>query len=364
MRIYLLFGLITALFFTACKSDSVLKQSPKLLAIHTAPAILKKAPYHDIYPAVVVAKKEVIIASQISGYVTELGFQDGELVHKGQLLYKIDSTIYIANLNNAIANLNMREAELEKAYKDFLRYRELLTQQATSQQQVDYAEASYTQAKKLVEAARAKVQAEQKNLGFTKIYAPFTGTIGISKVRVGSNVLPGQSVLNTLSSNDPMYVDFFVEQGKIAQIKRIARNNSKAFSVYLDNQNSALPAKVELFDRALNSETGSIRVRLVLSNSEGKLKAGMNVSVKVLSQGDEPVITIPYQAVTAQMGEFFVYVLQADSTVRQEYIRLGAELGSEVIVKQGLQAGEEIVIDGLQKLKNGMKVSRIQDIPH
>lgn len=352
---YLIVGLV---FFGACKSTELPSPRVPLIAVHTATVALAKSPTYEFYPAIVVPMKEVLISAQVGGYVMELGFQDGDLVRKGQLLYKIDSTIYLANLQSAIANLHIREAELDKANKDLLRYRELFSQQAIAQQQLEYAESAYVQMSKMVEAARASVKAATSNLSFTKIYAPFTGTIGISHVRVGSNVIAGQSILNTLSTNNPMYIDFFVEQSKLAQIREIVGKRANPFELYIDGKPYAWPAKLALIDRALDQKTASIKLRLSLNNSQGLLKAGMNVSVRINTQAQESALTIPHKAVTPQMGEFYVYILQEDSTIRQEYVHLGAEVGDKVIVKSGLKEGDEIVIDGLQKLKNGMKIRR------
>lgn len=357
-----LYGLmIGLLILQSCKSHSTNQpHTSPLILVNTAMATLEKGQSYDIYPGSVVPLKEVLISPQISGYITELGFKDGDFVHKGQLLYKIDSTIYIANMQNAMANLAMRQAELDKAGKDLRRYRELSSTQAISPQQLDYAESNYTQALKMVDAASANLKSMASNLEFSKIYAPFSGTIGISRVRIGSSVLAGQSILNTISTNDPMYVDFFVEQGKIAQILNLSNSKNQAFAIYLDDKFHDFASRLEFIDRSLDLKTASIRVRLQVKNSQKNLKAGMNVSVKVLKQLDESVLTIPNQAITPQMGEFYVYILKKDSSVQQEYVHLGHEIGDRVVVTQGLKPGDEVIIDGLQKLRNGMKVLRAQ----
>src|SRR5262249_9778576 len=150
---------------------------------------------------------EVELRAQVNGYITGIHFKEGEQVKKGQKLYSIDQQQSEASYQQAQANLAVQEANLERAKKDVERYRELDKKDAIAKQQVDYAEAAYAAAQKQVDAAKAAVNAVQTNVRYTTIVAPFDGTIGISQVRLGASVTPGQTLLNTISSDNPMAAD-------------------------------------------------------------------------------------------------------------------------------------------------------------
>src|SRR6478609_7244725 len=147
------------------------------------------------------------------------------IVKKGQKLYSIDQQQSQANYQQALANLASQEANLQRAKKDVERYRELDKQDAIAKQQVDNAEASYAAAEKQVEAAKATVQSVQTNVRYTTIVAPFDGTIGISAVRLGASVSPGQTLLNTISSDDPVAVDISVDQSEIYHFTQLLAQN-------------------------------------------------------------------------------------------------------------------------------------------
>ena len=151
------------------------------------------AVYYDEYPGTVSALNEIKLTAQVTGYVTSIHFKDGDKVRKGQLLYSLDAQVYNANYQQAVANLQVQEANLIKASKDADRYHELDKHDAIAKQQVDYADAAYEVAKKQVAAARANVASVQSNVKFCRIYAPFTGTIGISQVKQGTSVVAGQT---------------------------------------------------------------------------------------------------------------------------------------------------------------------------
>ena len=257
--------------------------------VQTAPAT-----FYDEYPATVVALQQTEIRPQVTGYITGIHFEDGARVQKGQKLYSIDQQLYSANVEQAVANLKVQETNLVKAQKDADRYHELLRQDAIARQQVDYADAALEAAKKQVEAAKANVSALRANLGFASITAPFTGTIGISQVRTGTSVVAGQSVLNTLSTNDPMAVDFAIEQSQAYRFTQMLGKTSAGdslFSIAFGKDVYPRYGRLNLVDRAVDPQTGTIRVRLEFANPENRLRPGMSTTVRVLASADEPRVT-------------------------------------------------------------------------
>jgi RND family efflux transporter MFP subunit len=319
------------------------------------------AEYFDTYPATVTAVNQVEVRPQVSGYITGIYFNEGQHVTKGQKIYTIDQQQYLGAYNQAVAQLNASQANLEKVQQDADRYEELGKQDAVAQQTVQHAIADLQTAKKQVDAAKANVSAVEVNLRYSTIYAPLSGTIGISEVKVGASVSPGSTILNTISSDNPIAVDVSVDQTLIPFIEKENKKDQKkkfdsTFTLLLsDGSRYPYPGKIFIIDRAVDPQTATIKVRLLFDNPDNFLKAGMSANLRILNNSSHESIMIPYKATIEQMAEYFVYVVNAD-TVAQRKVALGQRIRDMAIVKSGLQENEVIVLDGVQKLKDGSKV--------
>lgn len=356
------FSAITLILLVACGSKKQQQQGPPpAVFVTTAQAAVADAAYYDEYPGTVVALNQTELRAQVTGYITAVYFKDGDKVAKGQRLYSIDQQLYNANYQQAIANLQVQETNLLKAQKDADRYHELDRQEAIAKQQVDYADAALEAAKKQVQAAKANVNAVRANVNFATITAPFTGTIGISQVRTGTSVVAGQTILNTISTDDPIGVDFAVDQKetyRFAQLeKQVVKAGDSTFSIAFGNDVYPFYGKIELIDRAVDPQTGTIKTRLSFPNKEKLLKSGMSTTVRILNNAQQKSVTVPYKAVSEQLGEFFVYVVGDSNKVKQRRIVLGKQLGTNIIIRQGLQGGETIVVEGIQNLREGAVIT-------
>jgi len=318
------------------------------------------AVYFDEYPATVNALNEIELRPQVTGFITGIYFKDGDRVKKGQKLYSIDQQQYQANYQQAIATLGVQQTNLLKAQKDADRYHELEKQDAIAKQQVDYADAALASAQKQVEAAQANVRSVQTGVKYTTIYAPWAGTIGISEVKMGAPVSAGQTVLNTISSDDPIAVDFAVDQTQIYRFTQLRQQGSVAgdstFQLAFAGDTYPYTGKIYTIDRAVNRQTGTIIVRLVFPNNNSMLKAGMTGTVRVKNNSGHASILIPYKAVTEQLGEFFVYVVGDSNRVSQRKVLLGPQIGTNIMVRDSLHSGETIVVQGVQNLREGATI--------
>ncbi len=338
------------------------KQGPQSEAVPvtTATVTPTSAVYYDEFPGIVTALEQVNLTSQVSGYVTGIHFRDGQQVRKGQLLYTIDAQVYTANYNQAVADLQVQQANLEKAKKDAARYQELAKHDAIAQQQVDYANAALQSAQKMVAAAEAQVAGLHSNVKFTRITAPFDGTIGISQVKVGAAVVAGQTLLNTVSTDNPMAVDFTVDQSDIYRFSLLKQEPEAAqdsvFQIAFGDAIYPRPGFIRFMDRAVDPQTGTMKVRLSFPNEKGLLKPGMNTTVRVKNTATKTATIIPHKAVREQLGEFTVFVLGDSLKVHQQVVQLGATVGDSVIVNSGLQSGQQIVVQGVQNLHEGSVV--------
>ncbi len=319
------------------------------------------ARYYDEYPGTVIALNQTELRAQVTGYVTRIYFKDGDKVRKGQALYSIDQQLYNANYQQAIANLQVQETNLAKAQKDAERYHELDKQEAVAKQQVDYADASLEAAKKQVAAARANVNAVRANVNFSTITAPFSGTIGISLVRTGTSVVAGQTVLNTISTDDPIAVDFSIDQKEVYRFSQLQEKgkvaNDSTFSIAFGSDIYPHYGSISLIDRAVDVQTGTLKTRLVFPNKEKLLKSGMSTTVRVLNAGTGKSILIPHKALIEQLGEYYVYVVGDSSKALQRKVVPGKQMGTNIIIRSGLEEGEKVVVQGVQNLREGVIVS-------
>lgn len=333
-------------------------QGPPPVSVTVHKVSTADAAYYDEYPAIVRALNEVELRPQVNGYITAIHFKEGARVKKGEKLYSIDQQQSQAAYQQALANLSVQQANLEKSKKDVDRYRELDSKDAIAKQQVDYAESAYSAALQQVEAAKATVKSVQTNVRYSTIVAPFDGTIGISMVRLGASVSPGQTLLNTLSSDDPIAADIVVDQNEILRFTKLKQEKLLADSAFrLVFRDGIYPGygKISFIDRAVDPQTGSIKMRLVFPNPTHALRPGMSGTVQVLTHAREAVL-IPYKAISEQLGEFFTYVVEGDKVTQRKVI-LGEQVGRNIIIKDGLQKDEVIVLEGIQNLREGSAIN-------
>ena len=355
---------MTVLFFSCAsrKKDDPMKATPPP-AVSAEIVERGKAVYYDEYPATVAALNQNDLRAQVTGYITGIHFKDGQHVVQGQKLYDIDKQQYQASLDQAIANLNVTKANLARAQQDADRYAGLLRQDAVARQVYDHAVADLESAKMQMEAANSSVRNAQTTVKYSTIYAPFTGTVGISQVKIGTLVTANQTLLNTISSNDPMAVDIAVDQREISRFVELQNNlSAKGDSVFVlqfpGNFTYPQPGKVSLIDRAVDPQTGTIKMRLVFSNSQNILRPGMNVNVRIKNNAaDSSMVLIPFKAVTEQMGEYFVFVVNDSNQAIEQKLSLGPRINDKVVVRQGLNAGDKIITEGFQRLRDSSKVN-------
>lgn len=315
----------------------------------------------DTYPGVVIALNEVELRAQVGGYITAIYVKDGQRVTKGQKLYEIDRTKYQAAYNSAQANVAVAKANRDKAKKDADRYTKLAQQEAVAKQRVDYALTDLANAESQIAAAKANLAAAANDLQRSIIVSPLTGTIGISQVKLGALASPGTTLLNTVSTNDPIAVDIPVNQAEIPRFIQLQKNaaavKDSLFSIQLqDNSIYKRQGRIIAIDRAVDPQTGTIKVRISYPNDGGKLISGMNVNLKVLNKQEGKQLVIPYKSVTEQLGEFNVYVVGDSSKAVPRVIKVGTQVDQNIVVKSGLKKGEVIVVDGVQNVKPGAVV--------
>ena len=315
----------------------------------------------DTYPGTVVPLDQVEIRAEVGGFLTELFVKDGQHVTKGQALYAIDRTRYQAAYNQALATLQTAQTNYVRVQKDNDRYRRLDALDDISKQQVDVSTADLANAASQIASTRAGLSTAALDLGHAVLRAPLAGTIGIAQVKQGGLVTLGTTLLNTLSAENPIGVDFAVTEAEIPRFVRLQRDRralrDSVFTLDLDgDQHYATPGKIVTIDRALDPQTGTLKVRAQFANPQRILKAGMTASLQVLNADVGDQLVIPGKAITEQMGEFYVYVVGDSSRVHQRKVVTGTQVKNLIVVRSGLKANEVIVSDGLQNLQDGAKI--------
>ena len=382
--------LISALAFFACEHKQTPPTPPVPVNLITVTA--QRVLYYDRYPATTIALKQVALNAQVTGYITSINFTEGTHVHKGQLLYKLDERLYQATVDQARANLRVDSGNLKQQQQDADRYIYLAKHNAVATQLVDHQLIALQNAKDSVEAAQQALKTALTNFTYSNIYAPFDGTIGISQVRVGNLASPGTTLLNTISTDDPMAVDFYINEAQLPHFEDLQMHKQKEidslFTFILPNgQIYPYVGKIAIIDRAVDPQTGTIDVRLAFPNPQFLLRAGMSGVVRVHNQDAAPQIVVPSRAVVEQMGEYFLFIAKdtilhahsADSTARkgtdsegkkgtdtvetpklhafQVKVQLGQTIGPNVIIRSGIQAGDRVVVDGVQAIHEGSQIN-------
>jgi membrane fusion protein, multidrug efflux system len=357
----LLIGATGLFYLASCKGPAqktamVLPPTP----VSVVPAVTGTAIYYDKYPATVVALNQVELRAQVSGYITGIFFKEGEVVQKGKPLYEIDRRKYEATYRQAEASISQAKANLTKAQKDADRYHKLAEQDAIARQTLDNADAALDVSRSQLAAAEASLMAARTDLDYAVIKAPFTGRIGISQVKLGAQIGAGTTLLNTISSENPIAVDFVVNENDIPRFsamqgKTVAAGDS-TFRLQLPNgQAYSEPGRLTVVDRGVDNLTATIKVRIEFNNPKNELKEGMSGVMNVLNDQSGDRVIIPYKSVVEQMGEFFVFVAK-DTVVEQRKIHLGPRMRDRIVVMDGIQQGELVVSEGLQRLRDGGKI--------
>jgi RND family efflux transporter MFP subunit len=342
----------------------------------------KKVLFYDKYPSTTNALMQVNLLPEVQGAITGIFFKEGSHVKKGQKLYEIDRRLYQDAFDQAVSNLKVSQGTLVQSQQDADRYAYLNKYNAVAKQLYDHAVITLQNSQNTVKASAQAVKSAKTNLSYSVITAPFDGTIGISQVRLGNVVTVGSTVLNTISTDNPMAVDFIINEKQLPKFEKIQSGKTKmklpdSLFTYLMPDNSLYPytGKIDIIDRAVDPQTGSITIRLVFPNPDGLLRVGMSGQVRVHNEDTRPQIVVPNKAVVEQMGEYFVYVAKdslvnnpkmgADSATKkmkklmaqEKKIQVGQTIGANIVIKSGLDTGERIVVDGVQTLHDGSPIT-------
>lgn len=302
----------------------------------------------------------VTIRSQISGYLVNVAFKEGDEVKKGDLLAEIDSRPYEAALAQAKGALARDEALLKGAQVDLTRYQGLAAQNAVPHQQLDTQIALVAQDQGLVEADRAAVKAAEVNLQYCHIVSPLNGRVGLRQVDQGNYVTPGDTNgLVVITQLQPISVLFTVPEDNLQAIAKRIREGAVLPATALNRSGAETLAEgaLQTFDSQIDPTTGTIKLRAQFPNDSRTLYPNQFVNIRLLLDTHKNVTTMSTAGIQRGVPGTFVYLVNADSTVSVRPVKLGVTDGDHVEVLSGLQSGDRIVIDGADKLRDGAPIN-------
>ena len=306
------------------------------------------------------------IRPQVTGIILKRMFKEGSDVDKGRQLYQIDPATYQAIYDSAMASLIQAEADLKAVEPKVKRYAELVKFGGVSQQDYDDVVASLAQAKAGVTVASANVATAKINLDYTRVFAPISGRIGMSSVTEGALVTANQTTaLATIQNLNQIYVDVNQSSGEIMKLRRQMNAHAPNLeaTLVIDGENAVYGNKGQIMfsDVTVDEGTGMVQLRILFPNPDGDLLPGLFVSARVEQSRQKNAITVPQQAVTRQAdGNITVWAVDETNRVNQRQIKVSKAIGNRWLVENGLQAGDKVVVKGLQKISQGVKVNPVE----
>jgi membrane fusion protein (multidrug efflux system) len=305
------------------------------------------------------------IRAQVTGYLVNQAYEDGTETKRGGLLFEIDPRPFQAALDQAKATLAQGQAQQGKTELDVKRYAPLAKEKAISQEELDDAIQANLAAKAQVQAAQAVVEQAQLNLSFTRIVAPIDGIIGIAKVGVGDLISPNSGELTTMSTVNPIKVNFFISEHEYLRASKQRdfrgwHESGRGPEIELllaDGSSYAFKGYINAADRQVDPKTGTIQISGLFPNPKRVLRPGMFVRVRSVVEVKEKTLLVPQRAVIELQDKQLVAVVGADNKVSMRPVKVGEQIESEWIITAGLQAGERVIVDGIQKVRQGAPVT-------
>ncbi|WP_228744605.1 efflux RND transporter periplasmic adaptor subunit [Marinobacter salsuginis] len=304
------------------------------------------------------------ITPRIEAEIREILFTEGAKVDQGELLIRLEDTRASADLQQADAELAAARAEMESATRNLRRGEEVSEKGFLSEADLDKLKDRFNAAESRLQAAQAAVQKAGTNLDYAEMRAPVDGWIGRLNYDVGAVVSPSTGPITSVLVTDPMYVEFQVNEADFVSFRRRGAESAEAFSkslgLYLtlpDGERYEQAGVLDFADVQTDASTGTVAMRAVFPNADAVLVPGLYVTLRVEGQSGEPRVLVPQVAVQETLEGTFVLVVDDANQVAQRFIQTGSREGALLVVNSGLEAGDRVIVEGLQKVRPGVTVS-------
>ena len=348
-----------SVLFLGCEKEKMAPPPPP--TVEVAEVIQKDVPVYNEWVGTADGMVNAVIRAQVSGYLIKQNYTEGDSVKKGQTLFEIDPRPFQAVLEQAKAGLDQAVARHNTAKANLARIRPLAEKNAVSQKDLDDAIGFEQSTQASVLAAKAAVDKAQLDLNFTKIVSPIDGIAGIAKAQIGNLVGPGSvEELTTVSSINPIkvYLSLSEQEYMQAQGRKGKQTGKVPLNLILsDGSNYPYKGEFAFADRQVDVRTGTIRVATIFPNPQNLLRPGMFCRVRAEMGIRKAALVIPQRAVSEIQGRYLVAVVGPENKVSIKPVKVGPWFGQLWVIDEGLQAGEKVVAEGTQKVREGMVVS-------
>jgi len=356
-------GIATLALYTASCEKPAPPPAPPPPEVYVTEVVQQNVPVYLDVVGQTQGFQDVEIRARVEGFLETVNFREGSTIRKGELLYQIDRKPLEAMLAAAKAELATSEARLQKAKGDVVRYTPLAAKQAVSQQELDNARAAEDAAAAQVEAGKAAVEKATLDLSYTRITSPIDGLVGATQVKPGNLVGRGEStLLTTISQIDPILFRVAVtEADYLRYSKRQATRADTASSsgiqlTLADGSTYAHTGRVNLVDRAVDPTTGTLGLQLEYPNPELLLRPGQYGRARLLLETNTAALLVPQRAVQELQSIFSVALVDAANKVTFRTVKVGLRVGSLWVIEEGVKPGDRVVVEGLQRIQDGMTV--------
>jgi RND family efflux transporter MFP subunit len=362
-------ALATLLVLNGCRSEATPQPPQSAPQVSVATVLERDVTEWDEFTGRLEAVESVEVRPRVTGYIESVNFTEGSIVKKGDLLFVIDPRPYRAELSKAQAELARALARSELTAAEAARSEKLVAIKAVSHEEYDQRVNASREAAANVDAARAAVEATRLNIEFTRITSPITGRVSKAVVTSGNLVSGGSNaatLLTTVVSTDPMYVTFEGDEQVYLKYAELARRGERSSS--RDAANPVLmglanedgyphQGAMAFVDNQIDPRTGTIRARASFDNKDGYLTPGLFARVKLLGHNSYRAVLVDDRAIGTDQSQKFVYVVDAENKVSYRAVKIGRVTDGLRIVQQGLQPGETVVVNGLQRVRPGVTIA-------
>ncbi|APE06714.1 efflux transporter periplasmic adaptor subunit [Alteromonas sp. RW2A1] len=355
---------LTALV-AACGGDeqdpSQSMQANAGVPVDVAAVVMQRLTEWDNFTGRLESPQIVALRPRVSGYIDFVAFKEGEYVEQGQTLFLIDNRTFKAEVARLTAQLEESKSRLEFAEQNYKRAYKLRKTQAVSEEVLDARLAEKNQALASLNQTQAALEVARLNRGFARVEAPISGRISRANITEGNFVTAGQTELTRIVSTDRLYAYFDIDEQtylNYVSSSNATSVNDKPVALRLANESDYQHwGQIDFIDNQVNGSTGTLRVRAVFNNEEGRLIPGLFAHLKLAGSTDEQGILIKEKAIGTDLNNKYVLVVNEENKVEYRAVTLGDKVGSMRIIKSGLAASDTIVVDGLQRVRPGAPVS-------